>query len=74
VSTPGAGVGESPFRDGFRGYAAGMISENDPVLSRCPVCLARVYVGSGDPCPPHKPDESDHESDELCPGTGQPTL
>jgi hypothetical protein len=50
-----------------------MIDEDDPVMSRCPVCLGRVYVGSGNPCPPHKPDESP-DSDELCPGTGQPTL
>lgn len=51
-----------------------MVDDDDPVMSRCPVCLARVYVGSGNPCPPHKPDESDPDSDELCPGTGQPTL
>ena len=51
-----------------------MIEDDDRVMSRCAICLARVYVGSGDPCPPHKPDESDPTSDELCPGTGQPTL
>jgi hypothetical protein len=48
------------------------MATEDPVMSRCPVCLARVYVGSGDPCPPHNPDGSD--STEQCPGTGQPTL
>jgi hypothetical protein len=37
------------------------------VMSRCPVCGARVYVGAGQPTPAHQADGKD------CPGTGQPS-
>lgn len=41
------------------------------VMSRCPECGARVYVGAGDPTPPH---ETENEgATGQCPGTGQPS-
>ena len=39
------------------------------VMSRCPVCQARVNVNAGAPTPPHKAEGSDAQ----CAGTGQPT-
>jgi len=39
------------------------------VMSRCPVCQERVYVGAGEPTPPHNAEGSDKQ----CPGTGQPS-
>jgi hypothetical protein len=43
---------------------------NDDVMSRCPVCGARVYVGAGDPTPAHQAEGS---AEPECPGTGQPS-
>jgi hypothetical protein len=37
------------------------------VMSRCPVCGARVYVGRGSPTPSHLVD------DKECTGTGRPS-
>jgi hypothetical protein len=39
------------------------------VMSRCPVCQARVYVGAGAPTPQHNEDGTD----KPCPGAGQPS-
>jgi competence CoiA-like predicted nuclease len=39
------------------------------VMSRCPVCQARVYVNAGNPTPPHQAEGSEQQ----CPGTGQPS-
>ncbi len=37
------------------------------LLSRCPVCGARVYAQTGTPTPPHRAEGSQEE----CPGSGQ---
>lgn len=47
------------------GYHGGM----DEIVSRCPVCGARVHVNAGDPTPAHQNEDSGVE----CPGTGQPS-
>jgi hypothetical protein len=39
------------------------------VMSRCPVCGHRVYVGSGEPTPAHDADGTD----QPCAGAGQPS-
>ncbi|MEV6521327.1 hypothetical protein AB0M43_05185 [Longispora sp. NPDC051575] len=39
------------------------------VMSRCPVCEARVYVNAGSPTPPHPADGPGGP----CPGAGQPS-
>ncbi len=39
------------------------------LLSRCPVCGARVYAETGTPTPPHTTEGTQQE----CPGTGQPS-
>jgi hypothetical protein len=41
----------------------------DDIVSRCPVCGARVNVSVGTPTPPHTVDEGD----TPCTGAGQPS-
>jgi hypothetical protein len=40
------------------------------VMSRCPECGARVYVGAGSPTPAHVSDNTG----KPCPGEGKPSL
>ncbi len=42
------------------------------VMSRCPVCGARVYVNAGTPTPAHQPDGVTGAATQ-CDGTGRPS-